>query len=191
LHELKPLALQRVSGAREHALWSELVDRYHYLGFATPFGGQLRYWVRSHAGQELACLQFSAGAWRLAARDRWIGWSDAARLHNLPRVVQQSRFLILPWVKVAHLASHLLAQSVRVLESHWESLYGRRPLLVETLVDPRFAATSYRAANWVYAGLTSGRGRQDREHRRHGYSVKQVYLLALDRRAREQLCVVR
>jgi hypothetical protein len=111
LQELMPLVLEPVSGAAAHALWSEWVDRYHYLGFATPVGAQLRYVVRARSGEELACLQFSAAAWRLAAPDLWVGWSDSARQANLPRVVQQSRFLILPWVTVPCLASHLLACS--------------------------------------------------------------------------------
>ena len=189
LGELLPLVLEAVGGAA-HVLWSELVDRYHYLGFATPFGAQLRYLVRSRTGQELACVQFSAAAWRLAARDRWIGWSEQARLVHLPRVVQQSRFLILPWVRVPHLASHILARSVRALGRDWPKLYGHRPLVVETMVDARFAGTCYRAANWIHAGQSTGRGRMDREHRRHGYAVKQVFVLELCAQAREHLCVV-
>jgi hypothetical protein len=101
--------------------------------------------------------------------------------------VQQSRFLILPWVKVPCLASHLLGRSERALAADWKKLYGLSPLLMETLVEPRFAGTSYRAANWIDAGDTTGRGRYDREHLRHGHAVKRVFLKALGRQVRERL----
>jgi len=188
LSDLLPLAFERVQGSNAHALWSELVDRYHYLGFATPWGAQLRYLVRSHTGEELACVQFSAPAWRLAARDRWIGWSEAVRRSHLARIVQQSRFLILPWVQVASLASHILAGAMRMLVGDWSRLYAERPLVCETLVAPRFAGSCYRAANWHYVGDTSGRGRHDREHARHGLAVKRVYVIELCRHARQRLC---
>lgn len=187
LADLLPLELQLV-GKAEHALWSELIDRHHYLGFATPFGAHLRYLIRSRHGDTLACLQFSSAAWRLAPRDRWIGWSDRGRARNLSHVIQQSRFLILPWVCVPHLASHILSRAQRALRHHWPERYSYTPRVLETLVDPKFTATSYRAANWIYVGDTSGRGRMDRECRRFGVAVKRVFVIALDRHARRDLC---
>jgi hypothetical protein len=187
LREIAPVRLELVEGAPAHALWREFVGRYHYLGHATPFGAQLRYLVRSdRAGTPvLGCLQYSSAAWRLAARDRWIGWNDRQRQQNLTAVVQQSRFLLLPWIHVAHLASHVLALSARGVASDWMARYARRPLLVETLVDAsRYAGTCYRAANWIEVGVTAGRGRLDREHRRHAAAPKRVFVYPLDRRAR-------
>jgi hypothetical protein len=183
LDQVRPVSLHVVRSAAEHALFRELVGRHHYLGFATPFGAHLRYLVRS-GGTVLGCLQYSSAAWRLAARDHFVGWSERARRSNLPRVLQQSRFLMLPWVRVPHLASHALALSTRRIGPDWQQKYGVRPLLVETLVDPaRFGGTCYRAANWVWLGETSGRGRMDRAHARHGRAPKLLFVYPLARRA--------
>lgn len=183
LDQVHPVSLHVVRSAAEHALFRELVGRHHYLGFATPFGAHLRYLVRS-TDSVLGCLQYSSAAWRLAARDHFVGWSERARRSNLPRVLQQSRFLILPWVRVPHLASHALALSTRRIGADWQQAYGVRPLLVETLVDPaRFGGTCYRAANWVRLGETSGRGRMDREHARHGKAPKLLFVYPLVRGA--------
>src|SRR5699024_6200660 len=144
--------LQRVRQPAEQALWRELVDRYHYLGFRTPYGASLRYLMTTGGDtpKPLGCLQFSSPAWRMQARDQWIGWDKAAREHHLPHVINNSRFLILPWVTVPHLASHVLGQAMRQIAADWQASYGLRPWLVETLVDPkRFAGTCYRAANWT------------------------------------------
>lgn len=186
LAQLRPLRLELVA-TRAHPLFSELIDRYHYLGFATPFGSQLRYFVHSRDGKLLACLQFSSAAWRLAPRDRCIGWNNTARVANLPEVVQHSRFLILPWVRVPHLASHLLARCERVVVRDWQARYLRRPQLLETLVDPRFAATCYRAANWIDLGDTTGRGRMDRHTQRKGAAIKRIYIKPLSPNALDQL----
>lgn len=190
LGAIAPVELEMVAGPAAHALWRELVGRHHYLGHATPVGAQVRYLVRSDRADRpvLGCLQYSSAAWRLRARDQWIGWSDRQRRQRLTAVVQQSRFLLLPWIRVPHLASHVLAQSLRRLATDWTARYGRRPLLVETLVDAsRYAGTCYRAANWIDLGLSTGRGRMDREHRRHGAAPKRVFVYALDRRARLRL----
>jgi len=125
----------------------------------------------------------------MAARDQWIGWNREQRVHNLQWIVNQGRFLVLPWVQVKGLASKILAKSARQLPSDWEHWYGYRPLLLETLVDPqRFRGTCYRAANWIRVGQTSGRGRMDWEHKAHGRVVKDVYLYPLGRNTRLQLC---
>src|ERR1051325_11002004 len=133
-------------GKTESRRWREQMERYHYLGCRVPFGANLRYWVR-HGEQELACLLWTSPAWKMQARDKWIGWSDDQRRHNLQRIVNNGRFLILPWVKVKGLASKILALSARQVPHDWESRYCQRPLLLETLVDAtRFRGTCYRAA---------------------------------------------
>lgn len=133
-------------------------------------------------------MAFSAAAWQVSARDQWIGWSREARQKNLSRVVNNSRFLILPWVRVSHLASHVLALAVRRLAGDWQARYGYEPVLLETFVEKgRFRGTSYRAANWVHVGSSAGRGRQDRRNEA-AVSVKDIYVYPLAARAREQLC---
>ncbi len=189
LAEVRPVLLCPVRGRGENELFRELIGRHHYLGFATPFGAQLRYVVRSSGGEVLGCIQYSSAAWRLRDRDQFIGWKQPARQCNLCRVVQQSRFLILPWVRVAHLASHVLALSAARVGKDWEDRYGQRPLLIETLVDgARFAGTCYRAANWIEVGMSSGRGRMDREHARHGAAPKKIFVYPLAQNACAELC---
>jgi hypothetical protein len=188
---LTPLVVRRVTTAADRAHWTELVDRYHYLRFRVPVGAQLRYLVSagSHPNTVLACLLWTSAAWRLAPRDRWIGWTDAQRAANLRGVVTQSRFLILPWIAVPHLASAILARAVRALPADWEAAYGTRPLLLETLVDAqRFQGTCYRAANWIALGHTQGRGRMDRAHARHGAAPKQIFVYPLVRDVQHRLC---
>ena len=177
---LGPVTLEVVQTPGQHALFRELVGRYHYQGHAVPFGASLRYLVVAGVPRQVVgCLQFSSPAWRLAVRDRWIGWDDATRRRNLQRVVNNSRFLLLPWVQVKNLASSVLAQGVRRLPADWAARYAVEPLLVETLVDRGRAGTCYRAANWLALGLTAGRGRQDRTHARHGAAPKTVLVYPL------------
>ena len=190
LDPYRPIQLQLIEDAGQRRLFREYLDRYHYLGYRAPFGAQLRYWVRSVQPElpPLAALLFTSAAWRMAPRDRWIGWSDPARLSNLPLVVNHSRFLILPWVRIPHLASHILAHAARQLPADWRARYGVEPVLLETLVDPaRYRGVCYRAANWVEVGLTQGRGRMDRAGRAQGIP-KQIFLYPLHRRWRQRLC---
>jgi hypothetical protein len=190
LREVTPLAIERVVTDVDRILWRELVERYHYLGHRVPFGAHLRYLIRitRPAAQVVGCLQFSSPAWRMAARDRWIGWDDESRGQRLQHIVNNSRFLILPWVRVRNLASGVLSQATRVLSRDWETQYRWQPWLLETLVDrTRFAGTCYRAANWIEVGETSGRGRQDRCHQRHGAAPKTVFVYPLIAHARERL----
>jgi len=190
LRDVTPLAIERVQTDADRALWRELVERYHYLGHRVPFGAHLRYLIRIARlePQVIGCLQFSSPAWRMAARERWIGWDDEARTQRLQHIVNNSRFLILPWVNVRNLASGVLAQATRILVKDWESHYGLQPWLLETLVDQsRFAGTCYRAANWIEVGETTGRGRQDRCHQRHGAAPKTVFVYPLIAHARDQL----
>ena len=191
LKQFQPLRLEPVSSAADQALWREWMQRYHYLGYRIPFGAHLRYFVQIMAPQpvRVGALQFSSPAWRMAAREQWIGWSDAARRRNLQLVVGNSRFLILPWVRIRNLASSALALAARRLPDDWQARYGVRPLLLETLVDPaRFAGTCYRAAGWTCVGRTTGRGRQDRDHRRHDASPKTIFLSPLSADAQSRLC---
>lgn len=192
LATLQPIALKRVTTPADQALWRDLVARHHYLGHRVPFGAHIRYLIEAAPGaQVLGCLQFSSPAWRLRARDRWIGWDDATRRRHLQRVICNSRFLILPHVRVKNLASHVLARALRQVVADWTRAYALRPLLAETLVDPaRFTGHCYRAANWIDVGLTTGRGRMDREHRRHGLSPKRILLYPLAPDVRHQLVQV-
>lgn len=186
--ECEPLELALVEGEGESRRWREQVERYHYLGCRVPFGANLRYWVRNR-DRELACLLWTSPAWKMQARDAWIGWNDEQRKRNLQSIVNNGRFLILPWVHVKGLASKILALSARQLPRDWGSRYGHTPLLLETLVDGnRFRGTCYRAANWIYVGQTAGRGRMDREHKAHGQAVKEVFVYPLVRDARQRLC---
>lgn len=186
-----PLSLRLVRGSDLplNALWNQFVDRYHYLHHRIPFGANLRYLVQSSGGQYLACLLFSSPAWTMRPRDSWIGWNAEIRKRNLQYVVCNSRFLILPWVSVRDLASKILSLATRQLPADWQRLYGYRPLLLETLVDPsRFHGTCYRAANWIYLGKTQGRGRMDRSHALQGRAIKDIYVFPLCRQVPTRLC---
>lgn len=189
VRDIAPISVERVTTGDQRRLFRELVGRYHYLGHTVPFGAHLRYLVSAArpVRQVVACVQFSSPAWRMAARDRWIGWDDHTRARQLPRVVNNSRLLILPWVRVKNLASTILSQAARALVHDWPHAYGVTPLLLETLVDPaRFDGASYRAANWMVVGTTTGRGRNDRT--RHAARVpKRVLLYPLVRDAVRQL----
>ena len=197
LATLQPIRLQRVATAEERTLWRTLIERHHYLGHRVPFGAHLRYLIQATAPSPLVlgCLQFSSPAWRLKGRDQWIGWDDATRAQHLQSVICNSRFLILPHVHVPNLASHVLALALRTVTTDWAAAYGVHPLLAETLVDPaRFtgraagnAGHCYRAANWIDVGLTTGRGREDRQHARHGASPKRIWLYPLVPNARQRL----
>jgi hypothetical protein len=184
VHELADLRLEVVERSTS-ALWNEFIDRYHYLGYKPLPGAQLRYFA--YAGERLVgLLGFGAAAWKCAPRDEWIGWSREQRHRNLPGIVNNARFLIPPWIRVASLASKLLAMATRSLPGHWEGRYGYRPALLETFVDSeRFTATCYRAANWSCVGWTQGRGKLG-DHRLGQVPVKGVwvYPLAKDFRAR-------
>lgn len=188
--EFAPIELELVETREQAELFRELVGRHHYLGYAVAYGAQLRYLVYASRPERtlLGCVQFSSPAWRMAARDRWIGWDDTTRRAHLQRVVNNSRFLILPWVRVKNLASLVLSRAVKRVQTDWRQRYGVEPLLVETLVDRgRYSGHCYRAANFVELGTTSGRGRMDREHLRHGASVKTVLVYPIVSDARRRL----
>lgn len=167
-------------------LWNALMARYHYLGAGPLCGAQVRYLIESAIYGWIGGLAFSAAAWRVAPRDRWIGWREAARQANLGQVVCNSRLLLVP--RVAHLASHVLSLGARRVRQDWVARYGVRPVLLETYVErDRFPGTCYRSANWVHVGATQGRGRMDRE-RAQAAPIKEVYVYPLQRNARQVLC---
>jgi hypothetical protein len=187
LAEHQPLRLQLVEDPASRRLFQQYIQRYHPLGYRVPYGAQLRYLVRARTQDVVACLLFTSAAWKMAPRDTWIGWSDAARRANLSRLVNNGRFLILPWVTVPHLASHILALAARQLPTDWLAAYAVRPLLLETLVDRPYSGTCYRAANWISVGRTQGRGRMDRTHQAQG-TTKDILLYPLAPHWRQHLC---
>jgi len=179
-----PVEVQRVQSPQQQLLFRELVSRYHYLGYAMPYGARLQYlaYVSRPRREVVGCVQFSSPAWRMKARDQWIGWDDATRKQRLQHVVNNSRLLIIP--RIRNLASTLLSCVLRRLRCDWQRQYGLEPWLVETLVDgQRFHGGCYRAANWIELGRTSGRGRMDRTHQRHGAHVKTVLVYPLVKNA--------
>jgi hypothetical protein len=190
VEEFTPLVLERVHSREERLLFRELVGRHHYLGYAVPYGARLQYlaFVSKPERAVVGCVQFSSPGWRMQARDQWVGWDDATRKRNLQRVVNNSRFLILPWVRIRNLATTILSSAVRRLRSDWQEQYGVDPWLVETLVNPaRFHGGCYRAANWIVLGHTSGRGRMDRGHQRHGAEIKTLLVYPVVRDAARRL----
>ncbi|MGB9437987.1 MAG: Druantia anti-phage system protein DruA, partial [Desulfobacterales bacterium] len=158
LKQLDFVKLQILSEPQEIKLWQEYVKRYHYLGYKKPFGYYLHYFIGSDRGI-LGCLLFSGAAKSIGVRDRWIGWTSAQRLRNLAWVINNSRFLIFPWVKVANLASHVLGQIHKQIRAHFKQRWGFCPVLLETFVDPQhYRGSCYKAANWRYLGMTTGLG---------------------------------
>ena len=184
---LDKLGVRPVEGRKDSRLWNEAVSRFHYLGYKPLPGAQVRYLVEYSTGL-LGVLGFGASAWKVAPRDNWIGWRAEQREQRLHLIVNNARFLILPWVRVRNLASWILGHCAQRLPSDWEDRYGYRPVLLETFVDStRFRGTCYQAANWRYVGDTQGRGKVDRHHRA-ALPIKKVYVRWLDKRFREVLC---
>ncbi len=188
VEQIQGLSLELVRGrSSESRLWNEFIDRYHYLGYTALPGAQLRYLIQS-AGQPLGCLGFGASAWKIAPRDEWIGWSAEQRKKNLHCIVNNARFLVLPWFRIKNLATKVLAMAARQLPDDWLNRYGYRPVLLETFVEvDRFQGTCYKAANWLCLGMTKGRGRNDLEHQGRE-PVKSIWVHPLSRRFREVLC---
>lgn len=183
INDFAPVTLSAVNGKDELQLWKEFIERYHYLGFKVPFGAHLRYFLHITVNGKktvAGCMQFSSPAWRISCRDKWIGWDDNGRGKNLQYIINNSRFLILPWIKIKNLASKALSIALNRVSDDWERQYGIHPILAETMVDPsRYGGTCYKAANWIKLGRTTGRGRMDRKNKRQGYSPKTVYVYPL------------
>ena len=182
VHELGPITLRLVGAGANSRLWNEFIARYHYLGYTPMSGSQLRYNV--FAGEQLvACISFGASAYKLKARDRFIGWSESQRQRNLQLVVNNARFLILPWIRSKGLASKILSRVARQLPHDWLTRYGYRPVLLETFVEfERHRGTCYKAANWINVGRTSGRGKKSTSHKPL-IPIKDVWLYPLHNQA--------
>lgn len=189
---LLPLEVQVVGSKHpDYHRFQRYLAQHHYLSYRGPVGENLGYLIRSCAGVDLACLLFGAAAWQCAPRDRWIGWSAQQRAAGLQFIANNSRFLILPWVRVQHLASHILSRIAKRIDIDWQARYHHRLYLLETFVQPdRFRGTSYRAANWIGVGQTSGRTRQNERQRDNLVHAprKDIYLYPLVSDVPQELC---
>jgi hypothetical protein len=186
LSTLRPVEVQLVRRTADESLFNSLMEHHHYLGYEQPVGEHLKYLLWAQ-GRPIACLAWSSAPRHLGSRDRYIGWSAEARRRNIRFLAYNSRFLILPWVAVPHLASHILSRIAQRLSQDWERVYGHPIYFLETFVDPeRFRGTCYRAANWVLLGRTTGRGKDDQTHRPNR-SIKEVLGYPLTPRFRELL----
>ena len=181
------MTLRPVTGTAPSRLWNEYIARYHYLGYTPMSGSQMRYNV--FAGEQLvALLSFGASAWKLAGRERFIGWQEPERLKNLQLVVNNARFLILPWIQSKGLASKILSKIARQLPLDWHRRYGYRPVLFETFVESlRHRGTCYKAANWVHVGQTTGRGKKSAVHHQI-IPIKDIWLYPLRKDFANVLC---
>ncbi len=192
VEQFAPLDVQLVESRQQRVLFRDLLSRYHYLGYAMPYGARLQYLVYvSHPRREVVgCVQFSSPAWQMKVRDQWIGWDDATRRLRLQHIVNNSRLLVV--ARIRNLASMTLSCALKRLRADWLAQYAVDPLLVETLVDrQRFYGGCYRAANWTVLGETTGRGRMDRTHQRHAAQVKTVLVYPLVKNARRKLATGR
>ena len=186
LADLEPLTFHQVRRTADEATFDGLIETYHYLGYTQPVGEHLKYLVKT-GGRPVACFALSSAPRHLGPRDRFIGWSKQARKANIRLLAYNTRFLVLPWVRVTHLASHLLGRMARQVSRDWEDLYGHPILYLESFVDPgRFPGTCYRAANWHFLGKTTGRGKDD-QTMRPNRPLKEVLGLPLTKRFREIL----
>ena len=187
LKALYPLSIIQVRRTKAETLYKQLIKRYHYLGYTQPVGEHLKYIIYS-ANRPIACISFSSAPRHIGSRDRFIGWDPQIRRQNIHLVAYNTRFLILPWVRVPHLASHILGLTTRRISGDWQQLYNHPLYFLETFVDTeRFAGTCYKAANWIYLGVTTGRGKNDMTHRQNR-SIKAVWGLPLVKNFREKLC---
>jgi hypothetical protein len=190
LAEIRPLEFRQVRRSGEEPLFNSLLEQHHYLGYRQPVGEHLKYLVYA-CGRPLACLAWSSAPRHLGPRDRFIAWSVEARRQNIRLLAYNTRFLIVPWVKVPHLASHILGHMARLLPGDWERVYGHPLYFLETFVDPeRFRGTCYRAANWIVLGRTTGRGK-DSQSKRPNRPIKDVLGYPLTPNFRQLLAGVR
>lgn len=187
--ELGPLEVRQVRRTPEEALFNSLLAHHHYLGYTQPVGEHLKYLVCAQ-GRPVACVAWCSAPRHLGSRDRFIGWGPQARRQNIRLLAYNTRFLVLPWVTVAHLASHILGRMARMLSADWQRLYGHPIYFVETFIDPqRFRGTCYRAANWTVLGTTTGRGK-DAPTCQANRSIKEVLGYALVKDFRQRLSEV-
>jgi hypothetical protein len=187
LSRILPLTIRQVRRTSSEKLFNSLIEQYHYLGYCQPVGEHLKYLVFA-LGRPMACITFSSAPRHIGCRDRFIGWDVRVRRQNLHLIAYQSRFLILPWVRVPHLASHILGQMARQIRKDWVRFYRHPVYFLETFVDPEhFRGTCYKAANWIYLGKTTGRGKDDQTHKPNR-SIKAVWGYPLLKDFRERLC---
>jgi hypothetical protein len=187
LSDLRPIELLQVRRTPLEKLYNSLIEQYHYLGYTRPVGEHLEYLALAQ-GRVVACLGWCSAPRHIGCRDRYLGWNAEQRIKNLCRIVINTRFLILPWVKVPHLASHLLGLMARRIPRDWQEIYHHEVVWLETFVDPErgFSGTCYKAANWIFLGQTTGRGKNDQTGRRNR-SLKDVLGYPLKRNFREAL----
>lgn len=187
LSKIQPLKIQQVRHTPYEKLFNSLIAQHHYLGYCHPVGEHLKYIIFTK-GRPIACLAWSSAPRHIGCRDKFIGWSPDIRKKNLHLIAYNSRFLILPWVQIPYLASHILGRIAKVLTMDWESVYNHTICFLETFVDiERFKGTCYRAANWIYLGKTTGRGKNDQTNKPNR-SIKAVYGYPLSKNFREVLC---
>jgi len=187
LRDLLPLSIEVVGGKDSSSLFCHLLSHYHYLGYRVTVGENMKYLIRDKLGRPLSCVLFGSAAWKVACRDGYVGWTKECRERNLFLVTSNMRFLVLPWVRVAHLASHILGRIARRIGKDWVTRYGHPVVLLETFVDTsRFRGVCYRAANWICVGRTKGRSRNDRYNDLR-VPVKEIYLYPLTPHFREIL----
>lgn len=178
LRDLGPLEVRQVRRGEGEGLFDQLLANHHYLGYTRPVGEHLKYLVRA-GDRPVACLAWSSAPRHLAPRDQFIGWTKEERLRGLHRIAYNTRFLVMPWLRVPHLASHVLARVARVISADWQALYHHPIELLETFIEPeRFGGTCYRAANWFCLGRTTGRGHQD-QTKRPSRSLKELWVYPL------------
>ena len=186
LEDVRPLQFCQVRRSEKEELFNSLIDKYHYLGYCQPVGEHLKYMVFA-GDRPVACLAFSSAPRHIGCRDKFIGWDAATRQRNLALMAYNSRFLILPWVNITFLASHILGQVARILPHDWQSMYKHPVYYLESFVDTeRFKGTCYKAANWIYLGKTTGRGKNDQTHKPNR-SLKAVYGYPLIKEFRKKL----
>lgn len=188
LKAVRPISVEPAVIKTDVRLWNQYASQFHYLGSTHPFGCFIRYFVKSANGAILACVLFAGAAKSISARDNWIGWSNNHRLRNLPWVINNSRFVIMPWVKIPHLASHVLGQIQRRIASDWFARWGYRPLLMESFVDPaKYDGTCYKASNWHLVGKTTGEGLA-RKGKTYTTTPKLIFTMPLQKNFRKKLC---
>lgn len=186
LSRLQPLEFRQVRRTPSEKLFNSLIEQYHYLGYCHPVGEHLKYIVFAQQ-RPIACLSWSSAARHIGCRDRFIGWSKDVRQKNLSLIAYNSRFLLLPWVRISHLASHILGRMAKILSSEWATIYNHPIYFLETFVDKeRFRGTCYRAANWILIGKTTGRGKNDQTNKPNR-SIKGVWGYPLSKNFRDQL----
>lgn len=187
LEDIQPIELRSVRKSQYEGLYNSLIQEHHYLGYTQPVGEKLKYIAFSH-DRPIACMGWTSAVWHIGCRDRFIGWPPEIRKKNLHLIAYNNRFLIVPWVKVSYLASHLLKLSARIVALDWLRFYKHPIYFLETFVDTeRFNGTCYKAANWIYLGKTTGRGKNDQTYRQNR-SLKAVFGYPTNKNFRRILC---